>query len=59
MSKHNSTTIHTSLIQLHGMIIKSIDATIITFKSNEVMTTNIIINMIIMLQRYRKGDKES
>jgi len=37
MSKHNSTTIHTSLTQLHGMIIKSIDATIITIKSNTVM----------------------
>jgi len=47
MSKYNSTSIHTSLIQLHGMIIKSIDATIITIKSNttmidanEVKTTN-------------------
>ncbi len=37
MSKHNSTTIHTSLTQLHGMIIKSIDATIITIKSNTTM----------------------
>ena len=49
MSKHNSTTIHTSLTQLHGMIMKSIDATIITIKSNiamidanEVMTINIV-----------------
>jgi hypothetical protein len=49
MSNHNSTTNHASLTQVHGMIMKSIDATIITIKSNtamidanEVMTINIV-----------------